>query len=444
MRGAVASVGAALFVDSLLYSVVVPVLPGYATGLGASPTAISLLFASYAAALLAATPLAAAAADRWGRCRPLLAGAVGVALATLLFALATSYPVLLAARAAQGAAAAAVWTAGVALVAEVVPAEGVGQALGAVLAGMSAGLIAGPPIGGVLADAFGHRAPFLACAAVAAAVCLVLVRLVRQESVRQPDPAAAAGRPAGPASTGPGSAGPDPTGPDPTGPDPTRPDPTRPDPTGPGSVDRPGTGAARAGFRELLRAPAVRAALAAAALGAAALSTVEPLLPVDLHDRLGAGSLAIGLLFGAATLAHGAVSPLVGRFADRCPRSRLIPAGLLGMAVLAPLLTVPRHAGAVGALLVGYAIAYSFVLVPVLARLAGAVRGTSGGYATGYGLFNITYAVGMFAGPLAGGAVAAALSVPGALAALAVPLLVGAALLARQHPSPLPTPEMSI
>lgn len=399
--GPVAAVGAAIFVDSLLYSVVVPVLPAYAGRLGASPTAIGALFASYAAALLLATPVAAAAADRFGRRWPLLLGSLGVAAATLLFALATAYPALLAARAAQGAAAAAVWTGGVALVAELVPPDRLGQAMGGVLASMSAGLIAGPPVGGLLVEAFGPRAPFLACAAVAAAVCLLPAALVR------------AGRPG------------------------QRPGPA-PDTR---AAARSGRAAAApaAGLRALLADREIRGPLGAVVLGAAALSMLEPLLPADLAGRLGAGSLAIGLVFGAATLAHGAVSPLVGRLADSCPRARLVPGGLLGMAVTAPFLAGPRSLAAVTTLLVAFAVAYSFVLVPVLSRLAGVVRDRPGyGYAAVYGLFNITYAVGMFAGPLAGGAAAAALTVPGALAGLAGLLGVGGALLASRRPTDQP------
>ena len=74
--GTVAAVCAAVFADSLLYSVIVPVLPRYAERLGATPFAVGLLFASYAVALLAATPVLAAVSDRVGRRTPLLLGLV--------------------------------------------------------------------------------------------------------------------------------------------------------------------------------------------------------------------------------------------------------------------------------------------------------------------------------------------------------------------------------
>jgi len=80
------AVSAALFADSLVYSAIVPVLPTYASQHRASPAAIGVLFASYAAVLLA-TPPFAALSDRHGRRAPLIAGMVGVTAATLLFAL---------------------------------------------------------------------------------------------------------------------------------------------------------------------------------------------------------------------------------------------------------------------------------------------------------------------------------------------------------------------
>ena len=42
----------AIFTDMLVYGLVVPILPGYASSLGVSQTAIGLLFACYAIALL--------------------------------------------------------------------------------------------------------------------------------------------------------------------------------------------------------------------------------------------------------------------------------------------------------------------------------------------------------------------------------------------------------
>ena len=62
----------AFFIDLLLYSLVVPFLPGEAEQLGASPAVTGALFAMYAAGLFAVTPLAAWLTDRVGAHQTLL------------------------------------------------------------------------------------------------------------------------------------------------------------------------------------------------------------------------------------------------------------------------------------------------------------------------------------------------------------------------------------
>lgn len=364
-----------MFADSLLYSIIVPVLPIHAESLGASQGAIGLLFASYAVALLAAIPVFGFLSDRIGRRVPLIAGMVGVSLATTLFAFADSYLPLVAARSVQGVAAAAVWTCGIALVADIVPATRLGAAMGMVMASMSAGLIAGPPLGGLLAESYGYRAPFFICAAITAG-CAVL-----QVFVREPP------RPAN----------------------------------------------RSASVRELFANRRIRSTAVAVLVGAGTISMLEPLLPIDMTERLGAGAAAIGLAFGAAALAHLLASPAVGVLADRRGSNGLIPCGLLGMALVLPFLALPGSALGVTALLVGFAIAYSFILIPALTQIGAIVRDRGGtGYAAAYGLFNMAYALGMVAGPLLGSVAVSALSLPVVLASVAVCLAVGGIVLLRR------------
>lgn len=361
----VVAVGAAMFVDAMLYSVVVPLLPSFAQRFGAGPVGMTVLYAGYAAALLLATPVVGRLGDRTGHRLGFLAGTVAVAVATLAFATADSYPALFVARCVQGAAAAAVWTSGIALVAGRVEAGKVGAALGTLMAAMSMGLIVGPPLGGLLLDRAGPGAPFVACALAAAGVALLAPIAVRG---------------------GPGQAG---------------------GRQGPAPV------------RDVLGGTGVPATLAAVIAGAAGLSLLEPLLPLDVTSRLGAGPLAIGLVFGLATLANGLAGPLAGIAADRRPGAPAIPIGLVAMGLLTLPIARLGRITAVAAVLAGFAIAYSFVLVTAmarLARLAEPARGAEGsgegsgdgpaygsGYGTVYAAFNIAYAVGMVAGPLAGG-----------------------------------------
>src|SRR5258706_7555947 len=115
---AVALVPSATFTDLVAYSVAVPVLPDLSRRLGASPTMIGLLFASFGVTLLTVSMPMGAVSDRIGRKPPMVGGLVTLAAASTLFAFAESLPWLFAARLAQGAADAVTWVVGFALIAE--------------------------------------------------------------------------------------------------------------------------------------------------------------------------------------------------------------------------------------------------------------------------------------------------------------------------------------
>jgi multidrug resistance protein len=365
----VAVVSAAVFADSVLYSAVVPVLPTYAEEHGAGTVAVGLLFASYAVALLVVTPLAGVVADRVGPRPVLLAGVSGVVVATALFAAADGYWAMVAARTLQGGAAGAVWTSGVAVVAVTVSPHRLGAALGTVVAGLSAGLLLGPPLAGALVDRWGFHAPFVAL--VALVVCCGAAQLLVPRDL-------------------------------PTG-----------APTSVGATLRSGT---------------FRRTLVLVAAGAAGLSMLEPVLPLDLAGRLGASPAAIGLVFGVATFAHLVTAPAVGALADRRPRGPLMGFGLLVMAATLPLVALTSSPAWTAVVLVGFAVGYSLVLVPALPETAAQVAQNGGGYATAYAAFNIAYAIGMVAGPAVGSSAVALTSLPVALVVVAAALAVAAAL----------------
>ena len=348
--GAVTAVCVAILVDMLVYSIVVPVLPVYAQELGASTAAIGLLFAVYAVGLVLATPVLGMLSDRFGRRRPMLIGSAGLVASTVLFALADTYPLLVTARFVQGVAAAAVWTAGVALVAEVTEPRNLGKVMGVVMTFMSVGLILGPPVGGFLEHWGNHSTPFIVVTGVAVISGIVQYFLIhdpeRAEEQEELTP-----------------------------------------------------------FGTVLADPVMRGTIIAVFLASTALSMLEPILPLDLTTRLLAGPLAIGLVFGAATLANGAASPFVGALSDKYPgaRRKLMALGLIGAGVLMPVLILPDSVFLVGALLAVFAIGYGFVLVPALPELADVAQNNGVGYAAVYGAFNVAYSLGMAVGPLVGG-----------------------------------------
>ena len=99
---------------------------------------MALLYGSYAAGVLLATPLFGYLGDRFGCKRPMLIGVALSAVATLLFWSASGFVPLIVARLFQGAASAATWIAGLALVAEHYPTKRV-EMIGFALMGSTAG-----------------------------------------------------------------------------------------------------------------------------------------------------------------------------------------------------------------------------------------------------------------------------------------------------------------
>ncbi len=143
MPAALVVVGLAFLTDSLVYAMLPPLLPEYARIHGLNQTELGVLFGSYAGALLLATLPLGTWADRSGRRGPFLGGLVGLGAATVLFAGAGSFALLLLARVFQGVAAAATWVAGMALLADHFPAGQRGKAMSVVFAGANLGMFLG-------------------------------------------------------------------------------------------------------------------------------------------------------------------------------------------------------------------------------------------------------------------------------------------------------------
>lgn len=342
----------ALGVDMFLYGAVVPLLPSL-PAVNGSPVISGALFAVYAAALLACTPFVGVWVGRVGPRRPLLTGLLGVAAATLLFASATGVRgttgvvMLVAARAAQGMAAAASWTAGLALVAAVYPAERRGRAMGLALSAVGAGILFGPAISGWLATAFGLRAPFLLIAVLAAGDAIARITLIK----------------------------------------------------------RTGAPPAPVPFRAVLRGPRVALLVALTALGAATIAFLEPVLPLRL-DTLGVGTAGIGLVFAGATLAGVVGSPLGGMFSDRVGATRIASIGAAATALGFVLAGQDSTVWAItGVVVVGFGA--QLILAPTLVLIGVLAESTQPpAYGVAYALYNVAYTGGLAIAPLIAGVTA--------------------------------------
>jgi len=149
--------------------IVVPLLPVYAHGLGATGLYIGLIFGSFSISRTFLLPYFGRLSDRKGRKPFIIAGLFAYALVSLAFILAHDVNSLIAIRFMQGIASAMIMPATQAYVGDITPSGREGTTMGFFNLAMFTGLSIGPLIGGVINDRFGLNTSF-ACMAFLALV----------------------------------------------------------------------------------------------------------------------------------------------------------------------------------------------------------------------------------------------------------------------------------
>ena len=373
---ALALVTLATFTDLVAYSICVPVLPDLAQRLGATPTMIGVLFGSFGVTLLAVSVPMGAISDSVGRKLPLVAGTIGLAAATALFAVSLSLPWLFAARLLQGAADGVTWVAGFALIADLYgPAER-GRVMGYVMSGTSVGIMVGPSIGGWLYEAGGMGLPF-ASVSVLACVCAAGFALLRLPARDRSDHAPS--------------------------------------------------------IWSVLRVRDVAVCAGFVVVAATTIAMFEPVLPLFFARDLGFSPERVGMLFGAGAIASTAMpfvyGPLIGRWGAR----RLTIAGLILTALGMPMLGLAIGFRSALAIVFVEWMATALIITPSLTYMAEVTSfaGTAA-YGIGYGAYNAAWAIGLLAGPATGGFLFERLGFERLMIAWAPVVIVSTALLARQ------------
>jgi len=337
----------ATFTDIVAYSICVPVLPDFAHRLGASPTMIGLLFASFGVTLLAVSVPMGVISDRIGRKGPLALGMLVLAGATVLFARADSLGWLFAARMIQGAADGVTWVVGFALIADRYGPDERGRVMGYVMSGTSIGIMLGPSIGGWLYEAGGVALPF-ECTAGLALACAVGFALM------------------------------------------------------PAVARRPVT--ASPSIWSVARVPAVALCAVAVVATGATIAMLEPVLLMFFTRRLGFTSSQIGWLFGGVAVSSIVMPFVWGPLTDRWGGRRLTFIGLALTAAWLPVMATASSFGTAMALMIVQWIAIGLIVTPSLAYMAETTSFIDGDvYGVGYGIYNTAWGVGILAGPALGG-----------------------------------------
>lgn len=169
------------FVDMIGLTMVIPLLPFYATDFGAGATMVGVLISAFSIAQLIVAPTWGRFSDRYGRRPAILAGLLLTAVAYVLFAFAGSIVALLVSRLIQGTGGG---TIGVvqAYVADVSKPKERTKSLGWLSVVTSMGAVAGPAFGSAMISLGGRRAPGLAAAALSLLVAAFAWRFLRESA----------------------------------------------------------------------------------------------------------------------------------------------------------------------------------------------------------------------------------------------------------------------
>jgi MFS family permease len=322
--------------ESVIYSVVTPVLPHYAHEFGASKPAIGVLAAAYPAGMLPGSLLGGWIATRAGVRRTTVVGLVLFTVATVAFGFGSSIAVLDGLRFIQGIACGCIWGGGLAWVIAIAPRGRRGQILGYVFASALFGTLLGPMLG-TLAVAAGTGVVFACVGGVSLALTVW--------TLQYPEPP--------PAALGAGTP-----------------------------------------LRALARSPRVLLGFWLILLEACTIGATNTLLPLRL-SHFGASGVAIGVTFVVAALISTVLTPVLGRVVDR--RGTMLPlaAGLGATALLLALMPLPGSALLLAVLtVVALGGPLTVSAMPAMSLMTDAIERLGAALAFGTMLLNLAWAMG--------------------------------------------------
>jgi predicted MFS family arabinose efflux permease len=176
--------------------IVMPLGPDFALALGIPTSRLGLVGGAYTAAAAVAGVAGAGFLDRFDRRTALATSMGGLVIATFAGGLATGLGTMIAARVAAGAFGGPATSLALSIVADVVPPERRGKALGSVMSAFSISAVVGVPAALELARLGGWRLPFFAVSGLGLAIAgsaLALMPPLRDHLARSREPPPAGG-----------------------------------------------------------------------------------------------------------------------------------------------------------------------------------------------------------------------------------------------------------
>jgi MFS family permease len=373
-----------VFFDVAFFSAIAPLLPGYVSALELSKAEAGVLSASYAAGTLVFSLPAGLLAARIGPRRTVIAGLLLLGCSSVVFGFANEFLLLDAARFAQGASGALIWSGALTWLVTAAPPERRGAVIGTALGTAVAGALLGPALGALAAEV-GTEFVFSGVLGVA----LVLVFL----AARLPE----------------------------------------------GEVPEPQD--LRVVAETILSRP-ILTGTAFVAIPSVMFGAVEVLAPLQIAGLGGGHTLIAGGFIAGAAL-EAVLAPIAGGYSDRAGRRTPYVAGLSICAVAMVAVAMGAAMGVVMAGVMLTSLGGGICFTPALTMLSEIAESSRLHQGFSAGLSNMAWAVGQVIGGLAGGGVAGAAGNAALGISIAALLFCTAAYSFRSlAPPPVPTPEV--
>ena len=347
MRRLLLLVAVLVFVDTMLYAALTPLLPHFAHELHLSKARAGTLVAAYAAGALVGGLPGGWAAARLGPRRAVLVGLAGMGLASIGFAFADSFSTLFVARFVQGLGSAFTWAGSFSWLLAAAPRERRGQLIGSAMGAAVFGALFGPVIGAAAA-LVGRAEIFCALAGLSLVLAIWTMRLGSSPPAEPPS---------------------------------------------------------RAALRRALRNRQLVGGLVLMAVPSLLFGVLAVLGPLHL-SHAGWGAAAIGGVWLVGAGLEAIQAPIVGRISDR--RGPLVP--VRASLAVGALVSLGLAAGGrplfYAPLIVIAAVAYGVLFTPAFAMIADGADHAGLAQGMAFGLMSAAWATGAVAGPAAGGAIA--------------------------------------
>jgi MFS family permease len=344
-------VGSIVFLDTMFFAALTPLLPEYVDRFDLTKTGAGVLAAAYPLGVLCGSIPSGLATVRFGVKATAAGALLLMAGTTVVFGFANTIWLLDGARFAQGLASACAWTAGFAWLLSQAPRGRHGAIMGATLGVAIVGALFGPVLGAV-ASATGTKSAF----AVVGLAALLLAAW---------------------------------------------------------TLSTPAPPASRRQELSLLwgslREPRIVGGFWLVMLPALMFGTLSVLAPLRL-DELGLSAVAIGAVFLVSAGFEAALAPFIGRVSDHRGRRLPITVGLVGSAAATALLPWPRWGLVLATVVVASAMCFGTFWTPAMSLLTRTGEHLGLDYALSFALVNLAWAPGQALGAAAGGALARATS----------------------------------